>query len=132
MIGRGGGGNNKRFSCITGAGPRFAIGVATEIVVEEPLVEVCNLVGNGLPGARFLDDFDNCGFTIFGERPLTAFAGATDFVGLLGLLGLVGLVGLVGLLDLEVFADLTSFEDFEVFDFFACLMNFANLATTTP
>ena len=95
-------------------------------MVEEPLVEVCNLVGNGLPGARFLDDFDNCGFTIFGERPLTAFAGATDFVGLLGLLGLVGL------LDLEVFADLTSFEDFEVFDFFACLMNFANFATTTP
>ena len=101
-------------------------------MVEEPLVEVCNLVGKGLPGARFLDDFDNCGFTIFGERPLTAFAGATDFVGLLGLLGLVGLVGLVGLLDLEVFADLTSFEDFEVFDFFACLMNFANFATTTP
>lgn len=95
-------------------------------MVEEPLVEVCNLVGNGLPGARFLDDFDNCGFTIFGERPLTAFAGATDFVGLLGL------VGLVGLLDLEVFADLTSFEDFAVFDFFACLMNFANFATTTP
>ena len=94
--------------------------------MEEPLVEVCNLVGNGLPGARFLDDFDNCGFTIFGERPLTAFAGATDFVGLLGLLGLVGL------LDLEVFADLTSFEDFAVFDFFACLMNFANFATTTP
>jgi hypothetical protein len=92
-------------------------------VVEEPLVEVCNLVGNGLPGARFLDDFDNCGLTIFGERPLTAFAGATDFVGLLGL---------VGLLDLEVFADLTSFEDFAVFDFFACLMNFANFATTTP
>lgn len=92
-------------------------------MVEEPLVEVCNLVGNGLPGARFLDDFDNCGFTIFGERPLTAFAGATDFVGLLGL---------VGLLDLEVFADLTSFEDFAVFDFFACLMNFANFATTTP
>lgn len=98
-------------------------------MVEEPLVEVCNLVGKGLPGARFLDDFDNCGFTIFGERPLTAFAGATDFVGLLGLLGLVGLAGL---LDLEVFADLTSFEDFEVFDFFACLMNFANFATTTP
>ena len=92
-------------------------------MVEEPLVEVCNLVGKGLPGARFLDDFDNCGFTIFGERPLTAFAGATDFVGLLGL---------VGLLDLEVFADLTSFEDFAVFDFFACLMNFANFATTTP
>ena len=92
-------------------------------MVEEPLVEVCNLVGNGLPGARFLDDFDNCGFTIFGERPLTAFAGATDFVGLLGL---------VGLLDLLVFADLTSFEDFAVFDFFACLMNFANFATTTP
>ena len=101
-------------------------------MVEEPLVEVCNLVGNGLPGARFLDDFDNCGFTIFGERPLTAFAGATDFVGLLGLLGLLGLVGL---LDLEVFADLTSFADFAdfaVFDFFACLMNFANFATTTP
>ena len=95
-------------------------------MVEEPLVEVCNFVGNGLPGARFLDDFDNCGLTIFGERPLTAFAGATDFVGLLGLLGLVGL------LDLEVFADLTSFEDFADFDFFACLMNFANFATTTP
>lgn len=98
-------------------------------MVEEPLVEVCNLVGKGLPGARFLEDFDNCGFTIFGERPLTAFAGATDFVGLLGL------VGLVGLLELEVFADLTSFEDFAdfaVFDFFACLMNFANFATTTP
>ena len=95
-------------------------------MVEEPLVEVCNLVGKGLPGARFLEDFDNCGFTIFGERPLTAFAGATDFVGLLGL---------VGLLDLEVFADLTSFADFAdfaVFDFFACLMNFANFATTTP
>ena len=98
-------------------------------MVEEPLVEVCNLVGKGLPGARFLEDFDNCGFTIFGERPLTAFAGATDFVGLLGLLGLAGL------LDLEVFADLTSFADFAdfaVFDFFACLMNFANFATTTP
>ncbi len=94
-------------------------------MVEEPLVEVCNLVGNGLPGARFLDDFDNCGFTIFGERPLATFAGATDLVGYC-------LLGFVGLLALEVFADLTIFEDFAVFDFFACLMNFANFATTTP
>ncbi|NBV95739.1 MAG: hypothetical protein EBR90_02985, partial [Actinobacteria bacterium] len=46
----------------------MASGVATEIVVEDPLVEVCNLAGNGRPGARF---FDNCGFTILGDRPLT-------------------------------------------------------------
>jgi hypothetical protein len=62
----------KRRSATTGA--TFALGIVdvTEIVVEEPEVDVCNFAGNGFPGA-FLD---NCGFTIFGERVAAFLAGA--------------------------------------------------------
>jgi hypothetical protein len=40
----------------------------TEIVVEDPDVEVCNLAGNGLPGAFLAELFESDGLTIFGER----------------------------------------------------------------
>jgi len=46
----------------------------TEIVVDDPDVEVCNLAGNGFPGAFFFGDFAaNFGLTIFDER-LAIFA----------------------------------------------------------
>ncbi len=79
-----GGGNitNLRSSTI---GVAFAFGIVdvTEIVVEEPEVEVCNLAGNGLPGAFLNADFlASLGFTIFGDRFATFLAGAffVDFL----------------------------------------------------
>lgn len=47
----------------------------TEIVVEDPEVEVCNLAGKGFPGAFFPIPFlASEGFTIFGERFAIFFA----------------------------------------------------------
>jgi hypothetical protein len=53
----------------------FDIVDVTEIVVEEPEVEVCNFAGNGFPGDFLkLDFFPSDGFTIFGERLAIFFA----------------------------------------------------------
>ena len=125
LIGRGGGGSSNRFSAITGAGPILASGVATEIVVEDPLVEVCNLAGNGRPGARF---FDNCGLTIFGDRPLTFWEVFVEVLVevLLEVLPTT-LVLLTEVLKPDLVADLVA--DL----LFACaLLFFADLATDTP
>jgi hypothetical protein len=55
----------------------LALGIVdvTEIVVDEPDVEVCNFAGNGFPGA-FLNLFflAKDGLTIFGERLAIFFA----------------------------------------------------------
>ena len=48
----------------------------TEIVVDEPEVDVCNFAGNGLPGAFFKGFLASCGLTIFGERVVAFLAGA--------------------------------------------------------
>jgi hypothetical protein len=68
MTGFGGGGIVKRRSATTGA--TFALGIVdvTEIVVDDPEVEVCNLAGNGLPGAFFAEFLESDGLIIFGER----------------------------------------------------------------
>ena len=68
ITGFGGGGIVKRRSATTGA--TFALGIVdvTEIVVDDPDVEVCNLAGNGLPGAFLAELFESDGLTIFGER----------------------------------------------------------------
>jgi hypothetical protein len=68
MTGFGGGGIVKRRSATTGA--TFALGIVdvTEIVVDDPEVEVCNLAGNGLPGAFFAELLESDGLIIFGER----------------------------------------------------------------
>jgi hypothetical protein len=68
MTGFGGGGIVKRRSATTGA--TFALGIVdvTEIVVDDPEVEVCNLDGNGLPGAFLAELLESEGLTIFGER----------------------------------------------------------------
>jgi hypothetical protein len=53
----------------------FNIVEVTEIVVDEPDVEVCNFAGNGFPGAFLkLDFLPNDGLTIFGDRLALFFA----------------------------------------------------------
>jgi uncharacterized protein YjbI with pentapeptide repeats len=63
-------------SATTGAAFAFGIVDVTEIVVEEPDVDVCNFAGNGLPGAFFKGFLASCGLTIFGERVVAFLAGA--------------------------------------------------------
>jgi hypothetical protein len=70
--GFGGGNIVNRRSATTGATFAFGIVDVTEIVVDEPEVDVCNFAGNGLPG----DFLANCGLTIFGERVAVFLAGA--------------------------------------------------------
>lgn len=73
--GLGGGNITKRRSSTTGWALEFGKVEVTEIVVEEPDVEVCNFAGNGFPGAFLkLDFFANDGLTIFGERLAIFFA----------------------------------------------------------
>jgi hypothetical protein len=68
---------------ITGCALAFGIVEVTEIVVEEPDVEVCNFAGKGFPGVFFnLDFLLNEGLIIFGERLaifFEAFLGAVFF-----------------------------------------------------
>jgi hypothetical protein len=53
----------------------FGIVEVTEMVVEEPDVEVCNFAGKGFPGAFLkLGFLANDGLTIFGERLAIFFA----------------------------------------------------------
>jgi hypothetical protein len=68
----------------------FGIVEVTEIVVEEPDVDVCSFAGNGFPGA-FLPRgfFANCGFTMFADLLAIFFTGF--FAALLEEAFLVGL-----------------------------------------
>lgn len=54
----------------------FGIVEVTEMVVEEPDVDVCSFAGNGFPGA-FLPSgfFANCGFTMFADLFAIFFTG---------------------------------------------------------
>jgi hypothetical protein len=81
--GFGGGGMVNLRSATTGAALAFGIVEVTEIVVEDPEVEVCNLAGNGFPGTFFSGFLASCGLTIFGERVAVFVAGtflATAFL----------------------------------------------------
>jgi hypothetical protein len=69
ITGFGGGSITSLRSSIIGAAFAFGIVEVTDIVVEEPEVEVCNLAGKGFPGAFLLSGLAaNFGLTIFGER----------------------------------------------------------------
>jgi hypothetical protein len=111
--GFGGGSITNLRSSTIGVALAFGIVDVTEIVVEEPEVEVCNLAGNGLPGAFFIADFlASLGFTMLGERFATFLTGAF-FVAFLT-------------------ADLAGFftEDFLLF--FADFLNNLRIATIPP
>jgi hypothetical protein len=76
ITGFGGGNITSLRSSIIGAAFAFGSVEVTEIVVEEPEVEVCNLAGKGLPGAFLLSDLAaSFGLTIFGERFANLAAG---------------------------------------------------------
>ena len=63
-------------SSITGAEFEFDIVDVTEIVVDDPDVEVCNLAGNGFPGTFLLGAFEaDFGLTIFDDRLVIFAAG---------------------------------------------------------
>jgi hypothetical protein len=73
--GLGGGNITNRRSSTTGWALAFGIVEVTEMVVEEPDVEVCNFAGKGFPGAFLkLGFLANDGLTIFGERLAIFFA----------------------------------------------------------
>jgi len=74
--GFGGGGIVNLRSATTGAALAFGIVDVTEIVVDEPEVEVCNFAGNGFPGAFFIGFLASWGLTIFGDRVAVFLAGA--------------------------------------------------------
>ena len=74
--GFGGGGIVNLRSATTGEALALGIVEVTEIVVEDPEVDVCNFAGNGLPGAFFKGFLASCGLTIFGDRVVAFFAGA--------------------------------------------------------
>ena len=84
-IGFAGGNITNLRSATTGIAFGFGIVEVTEIVVEDPDVEVCNFAGNGLPGAFLADFLANFGLTIFDDRPALFLA---DFftIGFLALL----------------------------------------------
>ena len=118
MTGFGGGGIVNLRSATTGAAFAFGIVDATEMVVDEPEVEVCNFAGKGFPGAFLkLDFFAKDGLTIFGERLAIFFAA---FLG-------------AGFLTIDFFATfLAGFfaTDFELF--FVVFLNNFLIATLPP
>ncbi|WP_223297921.1 hypothetical protein [Candidatus Nanopelagicus hibericus] len=120
--GLGGGGIINRFSTTTACALAFGIVEVTEIVVEDPEVEVCNFAGNGLPGPFLkFDFFDSDGFTMLGDRLaifFTLFLAVGFFTELFGLPFLA--------------VDLAGFftDDFELF--FADFLNNFLIATIPP
>ena len=120
--GLGGGGIINLFSTTTACALAFGIVEVTEIVVEDPEVDVCSFAGNGLPGPFLkLDFFDSDGFTMFGDRLAIFFALflAAGFFAELFCLPFLA-VGLAGFLA----------EDFELF--FADFLNNLLIATLPP
>jgi hypothetical protein len=130
MTGLGGGGITNLRSSTIGAAFEFDKVEATEMVVEDPDVEVCNFAGKGFPGLLFPKGFlANCGFTIFDERFATFFSGF--------LLGFFLALLLVNFLGCGFFADF--FAEFlplfveEVFGFFdPDFLNTSRIATIPP
>lgn len=53
----------------------FGIVEVTEMVVEEPDVDVCSFAGNGFPGAFYQVVFANCGFAMFADLFAIFFTG---------------------------------------------------------
>ncbi len=79
FVGLGGGVITNRRSSMTGSGPELTSCGVTVIVVESPVVVLCNFAGKALVGL-FFAGLASVGLTIFGERSLTAvFAGAFSF-----------------------------------------------------
>lgn len=76
ITGFGGGNITNLRSSTTGKALAFGIVEVTEIVVEEPVVDVCSFAGNGFPGA-FLPSgfFTNCGFTLLADFLAIFFTG---------------------------------------------------------
>jgi hypothetical protein len=101
-------------------GAAFAFGIVevTEIVVDDPDVEVCNFAGNGFPGAflpiAFLASF---GLTIFGERFAVFLA--------IGFFATAFFTGFFA-------ADLTGFFTDGLLLFFAVFLNNLRMATIPP
>jgi hypothetical protein len=101
-------------------GMAFGLGIVdvTDIVVEEPDVEVCNFAGNGFPGAFLkLDFFANFGLTIFGDR-FALFLAAFFATGFLAVVFLA--------------ADFTDFFAFGFVIFFAVFLKNFLIATIPP
>lgn len=70
---------------MTTSGPALTSRGVTVIVVESPVVVLCNFAGNGLAGTFLAGAFfARVGLTIFGERVATFFAGAAFFAGVAG------------------------------------------------
>ena len=79
FVGRGGGVITNRRSSMIGSGPELTSCGVTVIVVESPVVVLCNFAGKAF-GGLFFAGLARVGLTIFGERSLTAvFAGALSF-----------------------------------------------------
>lgn len=105
----------RRRSSTTTSGPVFTSRGVTVIVVESPVVVLCNFAGNGFAGAFLAGAFfASEGFTIFGERVVPDFdaAGftAADFSGAEGAAFLVATAFLAGVAD--VFLATTDFTAF--------------------